>query len=78
MFFLQLEALKQENKSLVKKLTGTKIGVPLDACTNELNSRNEDQASNIDSSNDSCTKLSDEEGRERFDKTFQAGIFSSA
>ncbi|XP_057448019.1 WPP domain-interacting tail-anchored protein 2 isoform X2 [Lotus japonicus] len=69
----QLEALKQENKSLVKKLTGTKIGVPLDACTNELNSRNEDQASNIDSSNDSCTKLSDEEGREHFDKTFQAG-----
>lgn len=75
MFFLQLDALKQENKSLVEKLKETKIGAPLDACNNGLNNRNEDQASNIDSSNDSCTKSSDEEGTECFNKTFQAGTF---
>ncbi|KAJ1412065.1 WPP domain-interacting tail-anchored protein 2 [Sesbania bispinosa] len=69
----QLNALKQENKNLVEKLKETKIGVPLDACNNELNNRNEDQDSNIGSSNDSCTKLSDEEGTERFNKNFEAG-----
>jgi hypothetical protein len=69
---LQLDALKQENKRLVRKLKDTKIG----ACNNGLNNRNEDQDSNnIDSSNDSCTKSLDEEGIEHFDKTFQAGIF---
>lgn len=65
----QLDALKQENKSLVGKLKETKIG----ACNNGLINRNEDQASNIDSSNDSCTKSFDEEGMEHFNKTFQAG-----
>ncbi|XP_061340728.1 WPP domain-interacting tail-anchored protein 2 isoform X2 [Gastrolobium bilobum] len=69
----QLGALKQENKSLVEKLKDSKIGAPLDACNNGLNSRNEDQASNIDSSNDSCTKSSDAEGTNHFNKTFQAG-----
>lgn len=65
----QLDALKQENKSLVGKLKETKIG----ACDNGLINRNEDQASNIDSSNDSCTKSFDEEGMEHFNKTFQVG-----
>ncbi|XP_061340727.1 WPP domain-interacting tail-anchored protein 2 isoform X1 [Gastrolobium bilobum] len=69
----QLGALKQENKSLVEKLKDSKIGAPLDACNNGLNSRNEDQASNIDSSNDSCTKSSDAEGTNHFNKTFQVG-----
>nr|KYP38423.1 WPP domain-interacting tail-anchored protein 2 [Cajanus cajan] len=71
----QLDALKQENKHLVDKLKNTKIGVPLDACNNGLNNRNEDQASNNDSSNDSCAKSSDEEGIDHFNKTFQAGTF---
>lgn len=65
----QLDALKQENKSLVGKLKETKIG----ACNNGLINRNEDQASNIDSSNDSSTKSFDGEGMEHFNKTFQVG-----
>jgi len=56
---------------LVGKLKETKIG----GCNNGIINRNEDQASNIDSSNDSCTKSFDEEGMEHFNKTFQAGIF---
>lgn len=74
-FFLQLVALKQENKYLVDKLKHSKIDAPLDACNNGLNNRNEDQASNNDSSNDSCAKSSDEEGIDHFNKTFQAGTF---
>lgn len=78
MLFLQLSALKRENKILIEKFKETKIGAPIDSCNNGLNNRNEDQASNIDSSNDSCTKSSDEEGIEHFNKTFQAGtIFFS-
>ncbi|XP_012568361.1 WPP domain-interacting tail-anchored protein 2 isoform X2 [Cicer arietinum] len=69
----QLSALKRENKILIEKFKETKIGAPIDSCNNGLNNRNEDQASNIDSSNDSCTKSSDEEGIEHFNKTFQAG-----
>ncbi|XP_027360190.1 WPP domain-interacting tail-anchored protein 2 isoform X2 [Abrus precatorius] len=67
----QLSALKQENKILVEKIKDTKTGASLDACSNGLNNRNEDQASNIDSSNDSCTKSCDEEGTDHFSKTFQ-------
>ncbi|KAL2349072.1 hypothetical protein Fmac_003072 [Flemingia macrophylla] len=68
----QLDALKQENKHLVDKLKNTQIGAPLDACNNGLNNRSEDQASNNDSSNGSCAKSSDEEGIDRFNKSFQA------
>lgn len=70
---MQLHVLKQENKRLVEKLKETKIDSP--AFNNGVNNRNEDQGSNIDSSNDSCTKSLDEEGTERFNKIFQAGIF---
>ncbi|KAK7407482.1 hypothetical protein VNO78_09434 [Psophocarpus tetragonolobus] len=70
----QLHALKQENKYLVEKLKTTKIDAPLDACNNGLNNRNEDQASNNDSSNDSCAKSSDEEGIDHFNTTFKAGL----
>ncbi|XLR66765.1 hypothetical protein HN51_009346 [Arachis hypogaea] len=68
----QLHALRNENKCLVEKLQDIKIGAPLDACNNGLNNRNEDQDSNIDSSNGSCTKSSDEEGADPLNNTFKA------
>ena len=71
--FIQLDALRKENKSLVENSRDTKIGAPLNACNNGVNNRNEDQASNVDSSNGSCTKSSDEEGADPFNNTFQAG-----
>ncbi|CAJ1931763.1 unnamed protein product [Sphenostylis stenocarpa] len=67
----QLHSLKQENKNLVQKLKNTKIDGSLDACNNGLNNRNEDQASNNDSSNDSCAKSSDEEGIYHYNAAFQ-------
>ncbi|KAL1357444.1 WPP domain-interacting tail-anchored protein 2 isoform X1 [Arachis hypogaea] len=69
----QLHALRNENKCLVEKLQDIKIGAPLDACNNGLNNRNEDQDSNIDSSNGSCTKSSDEEGADPLNNTFKVG-----
>lgn len=74
---MQLDALKKENRSLVEKLNNSKTGAPPDSFDNGLNNRNEDRASNIDSSNGSCTKSSDEEGTDPFNKTSQAGIFLS-
>ncbi|XP_014520969.1 WPP domain-interacting tail-anchored protein 2 isoform X1 [Vigna radiata var. radiata] len=69
----QLLALKQENKHLVQKLKNTKIDGSLHTCNYGLNNRNEDQASNIDSSNDSCAKSSDEEVIDHFNAAFQVG-----
>ncbi|CAL0318155.1 unnamed protein product [Lupinus luteus] len=69
----QLDALKRKNKSLEEKLKDTKIGRPLNVCDNGVNNRNEDEASNIDSSNGSCAKSSDEEGTYAFNKTFEVG-----
>ncbi|XP_045819004.1 WPP domain-interacting tail-anchored protein 2 isoform X1 [Trifolium pratense] len=57
-----LDALKLENKRLVRKLKETKIGAGI----NGLNNRNEDQASNN-------MDPFDEEGIEHFNKTFQVG-----
>ncbi|MED6150194.1 hypothetical protein PIB30_070043 [Stylosanthes scabra] len=69
----QLHALRNENKYLVEKLHDTQIATALDACNDRLNNRNEDQDSNIDSSNGSCTKSSDEEGADPLRNTFKAG-----
>ncbi|MED6112624.1 hypothetical protein PIB30_063257 [Stylosanthes scabra] len=63
----QLHALRNENKYLVEKLHDTKIG------NDRLNNRNEDQDSNIESSNGSCTKSSDEEGADPLSNTFKVG-----
>lgn len=68
---MQLCTLKSENKCLIQKLKTTEKGAPLDACNNGLNNSNEDQASNIDSSNASCTKSSDEEIKDPSNKNFQ-------
>ncbi|XP_019461564.1 PREDICTED: WPP domain-interacting tail-anchored protein 2 isoform X1 [Lupinus angustifolius] len=69
----QVDALKRENKSLEEKLKDTKIGTPLKICNNGINNRNEDIASNIDSSKSSCARSSDEEGTNAFNKTFEVG-----
>ncbi|XP_028794662.1 WPP domain-interacting tail-anchored protein 2 isoform X2 [Neltuma alba] len=69
----QLCALKIENRSLEEKLKNVKRDVPLDSCHNGLNNSSEDQASNIDSSNGSCTKSADEEGEDILNQIFQGG-----
>lgn len=71
MFFIQLCAFKIENRSLAEKLKNVKSDVPLDSCHNGLNNSNEDQASNNDSSNGSCTKPADEEGKDSLNPNFQ-------
>jgi len=78
LFFLQLLALKQQNKHLVLKLKNTKIDGSLHTCNYGLNNSNDDQDSNIDSSNDSCAKSSDEEVIDHFNAAFQAGTYLSA
>ncbi|KAI4357944.1 hypothetical protein L6164_001858 [Bauhinia variegata] len=69
----QLCTLRKENRSLVEKLNNTKAGTHLDHCDNGLHSSNEDLASNIDSSNGSCTKAADEEAREPLNRNFEVG-----
>ncbi|XP_054810178.1 WPP domain-interacting tail-anchored protein 2-like isoform X2 [Prosopis cineraria] len=67
----QLCTLKIENRSLAEKLKNMKKDVPLDSCHVGLNNSNDDQASNVDSSNGSCTKSSDEEGKDILNQNFQ-------
>ncbi|KAK4260928.1 hypothetical protein QN277_003988 [Acacia crassicarpa] len=69
----QLCALKIENRSLAAKLKNVRRDVPLDSCHNGLNNNNEDQASNNDSSNGSCRKSADEEGKDILNPNFQEG-----
>ncbi|KAI9092004.1 hypothetical protein K1719_027939 [Acacia pycnantha] len=69
----QLCALKIENRSLAAKLKNVRRDVPLDSCHNGLNNNNEDQASNNDSSNGSCRKSADEEGKDILNPHFQEG-----
>ena len=66
--------LIKENKSLVEKLKIARKDVPLDACENGINNANEDHASNVDSSNNSYTNPSNEDGIDLFNRTYKAGI----